>query len=271
MSLAATAVQYHFQTQHADLDQKDIITFHVEFLARCSAGFAEIKIHELKFGRQFSTVRAQLVQYPNDDSSGVPRICFEATVNLGNLHREAENGGLSLPTRLISDIYSIPKRESCLRKLLPPGLEAKFPLLWKLQRFSPPGGDESLASPSERPSVREEWVRWEEGVGGADGEGFNVLSLPFLADSFQPLPVAYGVKDYWYPTLCYGLDVKKEPPTAKGWEWLFLRVEMLKVAHGRFDMRMLILDEEGELVALGNHTALIVSMERNMKPLGTKI
>jgi len=113
-------------------------------------------------------------------------------------------------------------------------------------------------------------VRWQDGVGDSLG-GFSILSLPFLADAYRPLPEAYGLKGNWYPTLSYGLEIKKAPPTEKGWEWLFLRIEMHQARNGRFDLDVVILDEEGDLIALGKHTALIVSAARNHKAIEAKI
>jgi hypothetical protein len=52
---------------------------------------------------------------------------------------------------------------------------------------------------------------------------------------------------------------------------LFLRIEMRQVKHGRYDLDVIILDEDGDLVALSKHTALIVPVARNHKAIGTKI
>jgi hypothetical protein len=98
-------------------------------------------------------------------------------------------------------------------------------------------------------------VRWPPGV----GKFFGVTSLPYLADDFHQLPEAYGLVGNWYPTLSYGMEVKKAPPAGKEvWEWLFLRIWMHEVRSGRFDLQVLIADEDGEVVAICRHTALIV-------------
>lgn len=55
------------------------------------------------------------------------------------------------------------------------------------------------------------------------------------------------------------MEVKKAPPAGKeGWEWLFLRISMHEVRSGRFDRQVLISDEDGEVVAICRHRALIV-------------
>ena len=69
---------------------------------------------------------------------------------------------------------------------------------------------------------------------------------------------------FWYPTVLLNMDIKKALPAA-GLEWLFSRVKAKQVRNGRMDIEILILDEEGDIVALSNHVALIVPAERNMK------
>jgi hypothetical protein len=124
------------------------------------------------------------------------------------------------------------------------------------------------------PSVREQWVKWEDHASPGQ-EGSSTASLLYLADGFRPLPEAYGLQGSWFPTLSYGLEIKKAPPTEKGWEWLYVRAEMCVVKNGRFYLTVMILDEEEELVAMGNHTALIVPASRGpakgSKAVGSKI
>jgi hypothetical protein len=75
---------------------------------------------------------------------------------------------------------------------------------------------------------------------------------------------AYGVEGNWFPTLNMGVEVKRGVPV-RGWEWLFVRVEMRGVRDGRFDYDVVILDEDGGLVAISRHVALVVGAERNYK------
>ena len=90
------------------------------------------------------------------------------------------------------------------------------------------------------------------------GRGFTIDSLPYLADSFRPLPEAYGLVGNWNATLSYGVEVKRAPDGAEEWEWLFMRVEMGEVRNGRFGMDVWIFDEKERLVARSWHTVLIM-------------
>lgn len=269
MTLVARTTQLHFQNSHPQLNQPDLITFHVEFLARPSPRPATIHIHELKMGRQFSLVRVQLVQ---QTSKHEPRICLEALVTQGNLAREIQAGGPSLPTRPILPFNAVsypPPRSDFEEWHTEPIWRTTRPVAFKLVTFLPKGSDSLAGNPSLGPSVREQWVRWSDGIGG--GDGFTIASLPFLADSFRPIPEAYGMINTAFPTLSYGLEVKRAPPTPRGWEWLFLRIEMRQAKFGRYDMDVVIFNEEGELVALGKHTSLIIPVGRHSKEVEHKI
>lgn len=264
MSVVSEAVRHYFQDRHPALKQLDLVTFHVEFLSRTAVGLASVSIQPLKLGRQFSTLRVQLQQ--RDEATNKTTVCLEALVTQGNISKEAQSGGLSLPTKPMLDKALIPKRETCEKWECDLRLHSRRPVAFKITSYLPPGSDSLCASPTLGPSVREQWVRWAPGA----GEGFSISSLAYLADSFRPLPEAFGVTGCWYPTMSYGLEVKRVPPEG-GWEWLFVRIDMGESIGGRYDMTLVIADEEGDVVAVSKHTALIISAERNTKGRITKI
>ena len=68
------------------------------------------------------------------------------------------------------------------------------------------------------------------------------------------------------------IDFKKELPE-EGVEWLFVRVQAKQIKNGRMDLEIVILDEEGDIVALSHHVALVLNAERNIaaRKSGSKI
>jgi hypothetical protein len=264
MSVVSEAVRQYFQDRHPALNQPDLITFHVEFLSKSDIGNAKISIQPLKLGRQFSTVRVNLIQ--RDEAKGKTVVCLEALVTQGNLAAEAKNGGTDLATKGLLDKNLIPKRETCEKWVVDPRWYSRRFAAFKIDLHLPEGSDSRAASPTEGPGVRQQWVHWSPGVGTT----FSVPSLPFLADCFRPLPEAYGITNSWFPTLSYGMEVKSAPP-AGGWEWLFLRVDMGICKNGRHDYDVVIADEQGEVVAISRHTTLILSADRNHKSKVAKI
>lgn len=68
---------------------------------------------------------------------------------------------------------------------------------------------------------------------------------------------------FWYPTVTLNVDVKKRLPP-QGVEWLYSRVQSKAMRDGRTDFHVVVLDEEGEIVALASQVSLVLSASRNV-------
>lgn len=174
---------------------------------------------------------------------------------------------------------------------LPPGASKGLALRSLLNwRFFLPRNGRPLT-----PGVLDMWIRTRS------GERITQGALPYVVDSFpfnlhtflaaeevrQPLleqmgaPVAGGAAaaakekrgkgeeppppqraTLWFPTVVMNLEMKKALPP-EGVEWLAVRVSSKQIRDGRFDLEVLVRDEAGELVALSQHVAMILGMERN--------
>jgi hypothetical protein len=124
--------------------------------------------------------------------------------------------------------------------------------------------------------VVDQWIKFR------NGERFTNLSLGLLSDMF-PLMVESYAEDkeaidgagitqeqlfkHWYPTLALNLDVKKLLPKG-GVKWMFVRIQAKVIANGRKDLEVIIMDEQGEIVALSHHVAMIMSDARNLAKRG---
>lgn len=155
-------------------------------------------------------------------------------------------------------------------------------------RFFVPRSSSSGSSSEAAPAhgAVDMWVRT------ASGERISGAALPFVVDSFPAdlpqwlaapevralLKAPPGSKDpragdikkkneqrgsLWLPTVVMNLEVKTALPE-EGYEWLAVRVLTKQIKDGKFDMDVLVRDEEGEILALSHHVAMILSMERNM-------
>jgi hypothetical protein len=56
-----------------------------------------------------------------------------------------------------------------------------------------------------------------------------------------------------YPTLSITTEIKNDP---KGAKWLFMRIETHEIRNGRFDTNVVVVDENGDLIALSKHVSL---------------
>lgn len=82
------------------------------------------------------------------------------------------------------------------------------------------------------------------------------------------------VPPFWFPTVALNVDFKKSLP-AEGVEWIYSRVVIKSVQNGRMDIEAILMDEQGDIVALCSHVGLVVDIARNtsgrkLKTAGTE-
>jgi hypothetical protein len=260
-SLLTNAVRTHFSLHHASLAQPDPITSHCAFISRASFGPGIIRISVSKAGRQYSNVLARLYQSPK----GTETLIAEAMITQGNLIRERESGSISLPIANPIPESDIFRRDTGVEMIDPPQFRRYVSAATKIRRIFPPGttyeGDWS--HPVHGPSVRDEWISWHE----ESGEGvFDALAMAMLVDNMKPPAFNFEGVDVgknWMATLSITTDVKKAPPPGeRGWKWLFLRAVVGKCNFGRYSMDVTLLDEDGDVVAIGRRAEIVLAEER---------
>ena len=142
-------------------------------------------------------------------------------------------------------------------------------MIQQMRIYLPRGGRQAADS------LCDEWVRFAD-----PAQRFTDASLGLVSDLWpqviESLVAARQVQDipssgntkrqplakFWYPTLLLNLDIKKALP-AEGVEWLFVRVRAKQIRNGRQDLEVVILDQQGEIVALSHHVALVLDAKRN--------
>lgn len=281
--------------------QPDTLTVHFEFLNRLSAGPAIITVEELKTGKQLSTLQVILWQgkgmldhapwvTQGETKKGILAIATQA--NLTKLT------GMSVPTGFDEiDPETRPAKpdlETLLKNkgddvwkeaLVPAAAQTTVRSSHNWHMFVPKKGSLS-------PGVLDMWMCYR------NGEKVTQAAMPYVIDSFpyemhmylaapavqamlmQPPPKKKRTKEQeaelkdvkskqkqragvWLPTVVMNLENKALLPEG-GARWLNMRVTSKKIDGGRFDIEVLVRDEDGDVVALSHHLAMVVSMERNM-------
>ena len=265
------AAQLHFSTTLEHLHQPHTITQHLTFVRRTAIGPFRICITETKLGQRTSTIHATLVQ-------GANRECVVGYMTQSDISSES---GITLPTRW---------------SLFPPPAPTNVTLLasdgdagWRLCKLDTHGKFRKATSRVQcalprhgqvELSIVDQWMRFE------NGEKLTNESLGFVVDMFPQIVEMYREDGQgkeiaqghdpkvtnaidsrkwgpmWYPTILLNLDVKKLLPD-EGIEWLFVRVYAKQIRDGRMDLEVIVMNSDGELVAVSNHVSLIVSAERN--------
>lgn len=263
-SVLLSAVRAHFKGTLAHLDQPDTMSVQLQFLRRTRAGPGTIVIEDLKLGGGISTVQVVLWQEDRREVQG-----FMVQANF------AKQAGVSLPTTFI---------KSCVLPAPPPIDFSTVDKLgedsnWVVGRdprsnsFRRATGHVIFHHPKhqEDPSYVDQWIRFRPGGTGQRTVPFPQEALGFVVDIFPHMvekfpETAKGVTR-WYPTVALNLDVKRNLPPG-GANWLFVRVRAAEIRNGRMDLQIVVLDKEGNIVALSSHVSLIMSSERNMAERG---
>ena len=297
-SVVLSAVKLHLGTTLSSYNQPHTIALNLQFLRRASVGPAIISIQNVKLGRRTSTVHIVLTQAPSrSDHSAAPTTCLVGYLTQSNLFTEE---GISLPTQWTLDPPPPPLSSTDrLRRDEDPQWvmlkESPYPqfrkAVQKIYVCLPRKGQGAKATV-------DEWLCYSK-----PGERFTQESLGFVVDMFPQLvetgfsvaEIQAGVGDdksatggargdnpstkvssmkqkgqvatFWYPTVLLNLDIKKALPP-EGVEFLFVRARAKQIKNGRMDQEVTIMDQEGDLVALGTYVSLVLGSERNLKRSG---
>lgn len=268
-------VSAHFATTLSKQNQPHTLTMHMEFLRRTEIGLATFTVKDAKLGRTTSTIHVTLSQGDREE--------VVAYITNSNLNKES---GVSFETAWALEP---PAPKADLKALARGGGDAT----WLEQKSMPfaafrkasqhikfyfPRNGQALNS------LADQWMCFN------NGEKFTNESLGFVCDMFPQIIESYrlgsdpytvadaqqpskeqqeedakrqGFSAFWYPTLLLNLDVKKALPEG-GVEFLFVRTRAKQIKNGRYDLEIIIMDEEGEVVALSHHVCMVLSAERNL-------
>jgi hypothetical protein len=246
------------------------MTLHLEFPRRTEVGPGIFKVKDMKLGRQLSTVHLTFSQNDHEEVVGY--------LTHSNLLAE---DGVSFPTGWKLEPPTKPMRDA--KKM---GLNrgddtwveqtdmpfAKFRRASNQVRFFFPRTGQPLKG------INDQWIKFTD-----PSSRFTTETLGYVCDMFPQVVEAFRDEDdpyrvskpedpsqtkeigarYWYPTVVLNIDVKKALPE-EGVEWLFCRTRSKQIRKGRLDIEVVIMDEQGELVALSHHVALVLSAGRNL-------
>ena len=281
-------------------NQPDAFTAHFEYPGRTVPGPAIIVVEDVKLGKQLSTLHLTLWQgglLPQAPwiTPGVSRRTVLAYTTLTD---QRAFSGLTLETGWeVSPAAALPGPMPDLDALKSSKDGDAF---WEEQKAPPSVMFRSLhawrfflprCGPLE-PGVVDMWVC------RSNGEPVQQSGLPYIVDSFpynihtflmspelralletprkdsgdEKVEDAHQRNEQrsglWYPTVVMNLEVKMAIPE-EGLEWFAVRVQSKLIKDGKFDTDVMVRTKDGEVVALSQQVALIVSMERNTAKRGS--
>ncbi|KAF2209984.1 hypothetical protein CERZMDRAFT_113679 [Cercospora zeae-maydis SCOH1-5] len=270
------AVKKHFDTTLGKQDQPHTLALHLDFLRRTQVGPATFSIKDVKLGRQTSIVHVSLTQ---DGREEVVGYCT-------NTHLEKEVG-LSFHTNWQAHPIRLPLTSTL--SALELGQDPAWTELttWpnhhfrkattQIRSWFPRSGQQAQNIYDQWVCLRDPAETWTNEKLGYLVDMFPQLCETYILDGFDQYDPKLTESDagrklrdskkkftpYWYPTVLLNLDVKKALPPG-GRKFLFSRLQAKQIRNGRYDLEVVVWDEEDEIVALSHHVCFAVSAERNL-------
>jgi hypothetical protein len=270
ISLILRAARLHFFTTHASLKQPHTISIQSNLLRQVLAGPVTIKLEDVKLGAAISNIHASLLNQRGET-------CIVAYLVQGNLKKN-DGEGLNLDTGVLQTLPPLPPKSDTATMLRDEDPNWVFGTEWNDHRFAALRRNQQWypRDGPAAPGYGDRWVRLSPGAGNwTDALMSYAADLPGTPVLLQP------VKKYWVATVTLSLDFKKswdldddaeggESTKAKaGREWLLLRTTNMSVKDGKGDFNTVMVDEQGDVVALGTQVILLLPMERR-KYMGEK-
>ncbi|KFA56310.1 hypothetical protein S40293_08278 [Stachybotrys chartarum IBT 40293] len=283
------------RTHLSSRGQPDTLTAHFEYPTRLAVGPAVVTVDEVKLGRQLSTLHLTLWQGGLLPAAPwlTPAVSRRAIVAYATQTDLAGFTGVTLQTGYQVSPAAAPAAVPDFAALKESGGDGVWrePVLPKSSGFARSLRNWRFYMRSDGQQTSgavDAWIRM------ASGERIRQPALAYVIDSFpyniftlvaspearQQLQTPRGPgqeteaeetrSKLWFPTVAMNLEVKKALP-ADGVEWLAVRISSKQIRDGRFDLEVVVRDAQGEMVALGYQTAMILSLERNLSKRGSSV
>lgn len=277
----------HFKHTHPTRHHGDPmpIAMQITFLRRTFVGPAILTVQDAKLGARTSTIHVALSQEEPGRKNRTDRVVGYITVS-----DPAADVGLTAPsgwTLSPPPPSPRPPEQSSTEpaEMPPPSNDGTTPWVRIKERF--PGFRQisvhtTLYCPPEahqRRNIVDQWARFNP-LGPKGGPGRWTNEAMVLLTDLYPLVIngldvaartfrrREGSDDKdntpmsWFPTVTLNVDFKRRLPP-DGEAWLYSRVVLKDVRNGRTDIEVVLMNERGEIVALGNQVGLVLSATRN--------
>ena len=254
------------------------VSIQLSFLRRTTLGAAELTVQDVKRGGRTSTVHVTLEQTSDkkngqEDGKEAKEVKAMGYITVSPPSAEV---GLTAPTDWTLHPPRTPVNLAALAVHGHDGPWRRFQDRYSAFRVA--GQNIEVFAPEQEEQEqgrlirhKEQWVRFRPG--GQPARWTNEALL-FLVDMFPTAldglarvatatTAAAAAAPFWFPTVALTVDVKKQLP-AQGVEWLYSQIHNKTMRGGRSDIQVVVLDAQGELVAVASQVSLVMSASRNI-------
>ncbi|KAG2412614.1 hypothetical protein HFD88_010171 [Aspergillus terreus] len=254
------------------------ISMQLVFLRRTATGPAVLTVGDTKLGARTSTIHVTLSQSSEKNPTGPAEAKITGYITVSPASAEtgltAESGWTLQPAAVAGsradgtvDLAALERtgRDGEWERQAAPYASFRR-VTQQVELYGPAAGRGTRG-------VIDQWARFTPG-GRRDARWTNAAvaflmdMFPMALDGFDAMSSAATEeetrhKPKWYPTVTMNIDFKKRLPPG-GVPWLYSRVHSKRVVNGRMDLDVVVLDEAGDVVALGSQVGLVVSASRNV-------
>jgi acyl-CoA thioesterase len=219
------ALLAHAMSKHSDKQKTPILT--ANYISRCTAGEATIRLEKISQSNRFSRLQARLFQGGK-----------ETTRMLGTFAEEQEVCNIKRYERPAPELTPV---EGCISI---PAMSG-YTLFDHLDVRLDPGCAGWMQNRLGERSEHRGWVRFR------DDRPFDLLAVLLVADAFPPPAFVSQGATSWVPTLEFSVNVRNIPET----RWLKCTFRTCFINCGLLEEDGEIWDEKGELIAISRQIA----------------
>ncbi|KAI5310845.1 hypothetical protein KEM55_007883 [Ascosphaera atra] len=260
----------HMQHTHpkAQNGNSKPMAIHLSYLRRTRVGPATFHVRDMKIGLRTSTLHLTLTQKGKKGEDVEEVVAYITMTNFA----EEEGPSYDLPVELLPhgnppkppnfERLDEEKGDGNWKLVFPFRTGPDFPSATKQVEYFFPEEDKTAADKGPRLGLAQEWVRFKPYGKPSRWTDTSVCSL---VDHFPEILNQFlqGEGPSWFPTVLMNVEFKKSLPE-EGVEWLFLQAHVRTLKNGRFDIDVMVLDKDGDVVALSSQLALVLNAARNM-------
>ncbi|KAI9713260.1 MAG: hypothetical protein M1820_001247 [Bogoriella megaspora] len=277
------AVEHRFSTVHKKLNQPNVLSIQVQFFRLLFPSKAQISFRDIHLGKSASTAQFTVIQNEKDCIAGMVNLqvldgyTFKTSWNLAPAPCEASIGHLSTDSdpRWVS--YQCPYHPEGFRRVQS---YVKFfvPLVLKdptyLDQWFTPSDPGDTFSNETIGFVADLSLPILDNFFGKDCSGSHehILEVADQQKRDREMGIhrvvdassgAYESKGM-IMTMSSNIEIKKRLPP-DGVKWLFMRAIAKQIKAGRLSMEVILLDENGDLVAVSSQVLPIIDLERQKR------
>ncbi|KAI5289021.1 hypothetical protein KEM54_004558 [Ascosphaera aggregata] len=275
-SLFYEVARIHMRSTHrkAHDGEPRPMAIHMSYLRRTHVGPVIFQVRDMKIGARTSTLHVALTQKNKKNEDIEEVVAYITVTNFSNEEGPTYNfpiqllpHGNPLPTPNF-ELLDLKKTDGNWVEYTPHHAHSTAASATKQVEFFVPDTGENRYHTLSSQGLALEWARFKPYGRLANWTETSVCSL---IDHFPAIIGGWLETDaFWFPTVLMNVVMKKKLP-AEGVEWLYLQAQVRKVQNGRFDVDVVILDRQGEIVALSNQVALMLPVSRNLAGRETKL